>query len=319
MHAKSDIDAFLNKQGWILLDGGLASELEKRGYDLNHRLWSANLLVTNPRAIARVHEDYLAAGADCIISASYQASIQGFITAGQSKKSAINLIRQAVEIACEVRDQFWLSGGKNINGRLKPLVAASVGPYGAALADGSEYRGKYGISREQLIAFHESRWEILSATAADCLACETIPDINEAIVLHRLLEQTPDRAAWISFSCRDNKHISDGTPLSEAVAIFTDCPNVIACGINCTPPRFIPSLIGEVQKGYARANIIVYPNSGEDYSNISRSWQGKADLQDFAGAAYTWLQLGARFIGGCCRTGPQHISDIRKKLTQREI
>jgi len=318
MNMYSEVNTFLNKQGWILLDGGLASELEKHGYNLSHHLWSANLLISNPRAIARVHEDYLAAGADCIISASYQASIQGFIAAGQSKKTAVSLIRRSVETACEVRDQFWFNGGKTISGRLRPLVAASIGPYGAARADGSEYRGKYKLSREQLLAFHEPRWEILAASAADCLACETIPDINEAIVLHRLLDQTPDRAAWISFSCRDNKNISDGTPLSEAVALFRDCPNVLACGVNCTPPRFIPSLIGEAQKGFEKGNIIVYPNSGETYNAFRKTWQGNSDFQDFAGAACTWLELGARFIGGCCRTGPKHIAEIRKRFTQRK-
>jgi len=302
----------------LLLDGGLATELEQRGHHLDHYLWSAKLLISDTQSIANVHRAYLQAGADCIISASYQASVPGYMAAGQTKRQAIQLIRQSAQLACRVRDEFWADRENHQAGRQSPLVAASIGPYGAALADGSEYRGDYRISADKLKAFHEPRWEVLAASEVDCLACETIPSVNEAHVLYRLIELTPEMPVWISFSCRDEKLISDGTPLSEAISVFSNCRNVFACGINCTPPRFIPSLIGEARRGIGRQEIIVYPNSGEYFNASNKSWYGSTNPSEFARAACTWLDLGARLIGGCCRTGPQHIKEIREKLLQRK-
>ena len=242
-HPTSPIAPFLAQQGVLILDGGLATELEMRGHDLRDSLWSAKLLLNEPEAIQQVHFDYLQAGADCIISASYQATIAGFMQRGLSQAQAVDLLQLSVQLTVAARDDFWhgVENQQNQQARLRPIVAASIGPYGAYLADGSEYSGEYGLTEEALVAFHRQRWHILAATEADLLACETIPSHIEVRALARLLIETPQRYAWFSFSCRDGKHISDGTPLADVVVPLADMTQVAALGINCTPPQHLPT------------------------------------------------------------------------------
>jgi homocysteine S-methyltransferase len=296
----------------LILDGGLATELESRGFDLNDALWSARLLLDAPQAIYQLHTDYLAAGADCIISATYQATLPGFSRRGLSEAEASDLLRQAVSLALAARDAFWVDPG-NRHGRIRPLVAASVGPYGAYLADGSEYTGRYDLDEEGLLAFHRRRWSILSESGADLLACETIPSFAEARALARLLVERAGPPAWFSFSCRDGLHINDGTPLAECAAWLADWEQVLAVGVNCTAPRFIPNLIAAIRQVTDKP-VVVYPNSGEQYDAASHRWHGASEPEEFATAALKWYAAGATLIGGCCRTGPQHISQIRERL-----
>ncbi len=288
----------------VLLDGGLATELEAQGHDIGTTLWSAELLRSNPQAIVRAHRAYLDAGAECIISASYQASRQGFETLGLSVAEADQLIASAVALAIEARDLF-LAAHPDLT--WPPLVAASVGPYGAALHDGSEYRGRYGVSKADLRAFHEPRLRLLDASGADVLACETIPDQDEAAVLCELLvsASTP---AWISFSCRDERCISDGTPVADVAAELRAHPRVLAIGVNCTPPQFVASLIREIRRAAPDKAVVVYPNSGEQYDAVNNRWLGTVSPLDCAAAAGEWLAAGASLIGGCCRMGPAHIA-----------
>ena len=294
----------------VLLDGGLATELETQGFDIAGVLWSAALLQSNPGAIVNAHRAYLDAGADCIISASYQASRLGFMSLGLSAAASDQLIAGSVELARTARSEFLAA---NSTTNKSPIVAASVGPYGAALADGSEYTGSYDISAAELREFHSSRLEILDRSGADVLACETIPDIVEAEVLCDLLRDvaTP---AWIAFSCRDERRISDGTLLSEAVALFADHPRVLATGINCTPPGLITALIGEVRIGAPQKAVVVYPNSGETYHAADNSWSGSAGDADPEFDISAWLDAGATLIGGCCRTGPENIASIGRQI-----
>ena len=311
---KSPLAVFLEMQGFVLLDGGLATELEKRGHNLNTKLWSAGLLNSHPDEIRAVHRAYLEAGADCIISATYQATVPGFIAAGLSGKKAKSLIQKAVEIARDARDEYFASCRNRNRGKTRPLIAASIGPYGAYLADGSEFRGNYSISPQQLRSFHESRWEILADSGADLFACETIPSFAEALVLRDLLQATPHVFAWVSFSCIDGQRISDGTPIRECTALFEECEQVVAVGINCTAPKFIPSLITEARKGTPTKPVVVYPNLGETYDDTRRAWIGASESVNFAKAAIEWFQLGARLLGGCCRTTPNHIAEMRSSL-----
>jgi homocysteine S-methyltransferase len=307
------LNPFLARDGFLVLDGGLATELEARGYALDDDLWSARLLLDRPGAIKRLHADYLAAGADCIISASYQGTIPGFMRRGLSEARAEELLQLSVTLALEARDDFW-SDQTNRAGRIRPIVAASVGPYGAALADGSEYTGDYDLDEEGLRRFHRRRWEILAASGADILACETIPSRVESRVLARLLAETPGRYAWFSFSCRDERRVADGSLLSECLRPLAEMDQVAAVGINCTAPRFIPGLIAEARSVSDRP-VIVYPNSGEHYDVKSRRWLGSSDSIEFAGASCEWRRAGAAVIGGCCRTGPDHIRSIRARLS----
>ncbi len=314
--ATSPFGPFLAGQGVVLLDGGLATELEKRGHGLNHPLWSARLLLHNPEAILAVHRAYLEAGADCIISASYQASLAGFVAEGLSTAQARSAMRRSVSLACEARDEFAATHPHGKSSGIRPLVAASVGPYGACLADGSEYRGNYGVTAVQLREFHEERLALLAESPADLLACETIPSASEAEVLLNLLAKLPGVPAWLSFSCRDGEHISDGTPLSECAAWCKDAAQIVAVGINCTAPRFVTYLVGKVRAAAPGKAVAVYPNLGERYDSKRRQWSGDRSL-DFAVAAREWRSAGASLIGGCCRTGPEHIRAMRRALLRQ--
>jgi homocysteine S-methyltransferase len=305
------IEPFLAYQNVFILDGGLATELETRRHNLDDPLWSAKILLEQPSAIRQVHSDYLHAGADCIISASYQASLPGLMARGLTEKQAGDLIRFSVELAIETRDQFWAIMA-NRRGRLRPLVAASVGPYGAYLADGSEYTGAYDLDEAGLLEWHQPRWEILAQSGADLLACETIPSLAEAKALRQLLLATPQMPAWMSFTCQDGSRISDGTPLAECVRLPNDVPNLVALGINCTPPRFLPDLITAVQAN-TNKHIIVYPNSGEQYDAETNQWLGQSNPSEFGTISREWRKLGALLVGGCCRTGPAHIQQIRDR------
>jgi homocysteine S-methyltransferase len=295
----------------LLIDGGLSNALEKQGCDLNHDLWTARILDENPEAIILAHLDYLESGARCITTSSYQASLPGMMAAGHDRAEAEFLILKSVKLAEEAVNRFLAAGFKGA----PPLIAASIGPYGAYLADGSEYRGNYGITDEALREFHLPRMTILDRSNADFLACETIPDFQEARVLAEMLRET-GKSAWVSFSCKDENHISDGSPVEECAALFGDHPNVFAIGINCTAPKHVSGLIESIKKNSGTKKIVVYPNSGEVYSAGTKTWLGLSDPGSFSEMAKEWLGLGADIIGGCCRIGPRHIKSLRELCFQ---
>lgn len=305
------ITPFIDSQGALILDGGLATELERHGADLSDRLWSARLLADDPALIRQVHLDYYWAGADCGTSASYQATLPGFVARGMGADEARRLMRLSVQLAAEARDAFWAAGPHPK--RLRPLVAASVGPYGAYLADGSEYTGDYDLDEAGLVDFHRERWALLAESEADLMACETIPSFAEARALAALLARTPGSWAWFSFSCRDGARISDGTPIAECAEFLTGRPGVAAIGVNCTPPRFIPDLIRAVTAVTALP-VIVYPNSGETYDPVAKRWLGESVPTEFGSFSREWRKLGAALIGGCCRTTPAHIRQISDRF-----
>lgn len=306
------IAGFIAQQGVMLLDGGLATALEARGCDLNDDLWSAVVLLEAPELIREVHRDFLTAGADCIATVTYQATISGFRARGLSEREGVELFHRAVRLAIEARDEFWAEPG-NRTDRLRPLVAASIGPYGAYLADGSEYTGDYDIGADELYAFHRDRWTTLAESEADLIACETIPARSEARALLRLLRETPGRWAWISFSCRDETRVSDGSGIADAARECDAEPRVAAVGINCTAPDLIPSLIREARTGTEKP-LFVYPNSGEGYDAVDKEWVGGPSVIDWGRACRRWRRDGARGVGGCCRVGPEHIAAMRRAL-----
>lgn len=302
------IATILQDHPFVVLDGALATELERRGCDLADPLWSAKVLVEAPALIRQVHYDYFAAGADCAISASYQATFEGFARRGFDGEAAAELMRRSVMLALEARDAYW-QGAADRDGRPRPFVAASIGPYGAFLADGSEYRGDYDLSEAELVDFHRPRMAELLAAGPDVLACETIPSLAEARALVRLLEAFPESRAWISFSAKDEAHTCHGERLADCVALLGTHPQVVAIGVNCTAPRFIPSL-ARAASGATEKPILTYPNSGEIYDAASNSWSGATECAAFAAQARRWYDCGARLIGGCCRTTPDHIRDL---------
>lgn len=308
----AEVREFLDRQGFLVLDGGLATELEVHGADINDDLWSAKLLLEDPGLIRAVHHDYLVAGADCIMSASYQATVEGFRKKGLSESEAVSTLAASVRLALEARDAFWEEPA-NREGRLRPLVAASVGPYGAFLADGSEYAGCYGLTREDLFSFHRDRWHLFAESGADLLACETIPSLAETLALVDLLRETPDIACTVSFSCSNSESLCDGNGLAEAVTPLSELETVMAIGVNCVPPSLVAGLIGTVSRATDKP-IVAYPNSGEKWDAVTKTWSGVAAPVDFGRAAREWYDLGARVIGGCCRTGPDHVRAIREEL-----
>ena len=253
------------------------------------------MIDSNPRAIVDAHRAFLDVGAEIIITASYQATEP-------------DLVARSVELAIQARDEFTRD---NPTEERTPLIAGSVGPYGAAMSDGSEYTGDYAIGANELRKFHRARLGILDNSDIDLLACETIPSFDEAEVLCKLLEDIR-HPAWISFSCRDENNISDGTPIADAAALFRDHPRVLAIGVNCTRPQFVTPLIASLREAVSDKAVVVYPNSGEDYNASTKSWSGTVTALDWAGAARQWVAAGAVIIGGCCRTGPEHIRAIRE-------
>ena len=289
--------ARLARNGPVVLDGGLSTELERRGADLRDALWSARVLMEDPDQVRAAHLAYYEAGAEVAITASYQASFEGFAVRGIDEAGAADLMRRSVDLAREAQKQH--GGG---------YVAASIGPYGAVLGNGAEYTGDYPLGSRELGVFHGRRLEVLDAAGADVLAVETIPSIVEASALVRLLDgcRTP---AWVSFTCRDGSVLRDGTPFTEAVSIATSSDRVLAVGVNCTAPHHVGPLI-EAAGSVSAKPVVVYPNRGAVWDSGRKAWRGPIAAEDLAGLAPAWRAAGARMIGGCCGTGPEDIAAI---------
>jgi homocysteine S-methyltransferase len=291
-----------------VLDGGLATELERQGADISGALWSARLLLDDPAAIEAVHYAYYAAGAEVAITASYQASYAGFAARGLDAGETTRLLRSSVALADAARRRREAQGP--VQGA--PLwVAASVGPYGATRHDGSEYHGDYGLSPEELRDFHRERLAVLWAAGPDLLACETIPSLQEAQAIVAVLREVPSARAWISFTAGDDRHTAHGEPLADCARLLDGEPQVFAVGVNCVPPALVGAQIGELRRGTAKP-IVVYPNSGERWDGRAHAWRGAADACAVGELAPGWIEAGATWIGGCCRTTPADVAAIRR-------
>lgn len=306
------IASMLERFPVMILDGGMGTELERRGADLNDPLWSAKLLIDSPHLIEQIHYDYFQAGADVAVTASYQSTVEGFVRRGIESSRAEELLQSSVELTCRARERFWAEQGHRRN-RVRPLVAASIGSYGAFLADGSEFSGDYGLSLDQLVDFHRPRLELLVSSDADLIAFETIPSRLEAEALLQLLEEFPRTVAWISFSCRNESEVCHGELFRDCVAFADTSEQIVAVGLNCTPPRFVESLLRSAA-GWTVKPLVAYPNSGEIWDSASHSWLSEADTITFGRAARLWYESGARLIGGCCRTTPEDIAAISDAL-----
>jgi homocysteine S-methyltransferase len=259
----------------------------------------------NPELIYQVHHDYFAAGAHVAITASYQATPQGFAARGLDEAQALALITQSVQLAQRARDDYRASSASTA----PLLVAGSVGPYGAFLANGAEYRGDYALPEEEMKAFHRPRVKALLEAGVDLLACETLPSFAEAQALVSLLAEFPDSSAWFSFTLRDAEHLSDGTPLSKVAQLVNAAPQVVAIGINCVALESVTPALRSLQ-ALCDKPLLVYPNSGEQYDASSKTWHSAPSGCTLHDKFAEWQQAGARLIGGCCRTTPQDIAAI---------
>ncbi|MFD7276480.1 homocysteine S-methyltransferase [Streptomyces sp. NPDC059862] len=288
--------------GTVVLDGGMSNQLESAGHDLSNELWSARLLAERPEAITEAHLAYYLAGADVAITASYQATFEGFGKRGIGRERAAELIGLSVELARKAARRARAA---------RPLwVAASVGPYGAMLADGSEYRGRYGLTVGELERFHRPRMEVLAAAGPDVLALETVPDADEATALLRAVHGL-GVSAWLSYTVAGDRTRA-GQPLQEAFALAADVDEVIAVGVNCCAPEDVDAAVGTAARVTGKP-VVVYPNSGESWDAEARAWSGRSTFtpEQVEG----WRSAGARLIGGCCRVGPEAITSIARTLT----
>ncbi|MFE9171315.1 homocysteine S-methyltransferase [Streptomyces kebangsaanensis] len=291
--------------GTVVLDGGLSNQLESAGHDLGDELWSARLLAERPEAITRAHLAYFEAGADVAITASYQATFEGFGKRGIGRGPAAELIALSVELAREAARRAHAGGVS------RPLwAAASAGPYGAMLADGSEYRGRYGLTVEELERFHRPRLEVLAAARPDVLALETVPDTDEARALLRAVRGL-GVPAWLSYSVAGGRTRA-GQPLEEAFALAADTDEVIAVGVNCCAPGDAAAAVRTAARVTGKP-VVVYPNSGESWDAGSRTWAGRSTFGPER--VRVWRAAGARLIGGCCRVGPEGIAQVARVLS----
>lgn len=283
----------------VVLDGGLSTELERQGNDLSGHLWSARLLRDDPAAVVSAHRSFFAAGADVATTASYQATFDGFAEAGIDAAETERLLRRSVTLAREAAAE--------VTGR-PTWVAASVGPYGAMLADGSEYRGDYRMSVAQLRAFHRPRLAVLADAGADVLALETVPCAAEA---EALLAEVAALGvpAWLSLTVSGTRTRA-GEPVEEVFAMVRDVPGVVAAGVNCCQPDDVTAVLPLAAASERPA--VAYPNSGEGWDATGRTWTG---ADGFDPASVTgWVAAGARLVGGCCRVTPDQIAGVAAQV-----
>lgn len=276
-----------------LLDGGFSTALEQLGNTLNTSLWSGELLKSHPDQVRAAHQLFADAGAEVLITSSYQITYPGCIALGWSREEVDKAIRDSTELA-------RFPGVK---------VAASVGPYGAFLADGSEYRGNYGLTKEELKDFHRERLTALIATIPDLLAIETIPELTEAAALIELINEIkPDMPFWISFSCKSGTELSSGEKFSDAVALINSARSAVGVGVNCTKPAFITSLL---KSAPSQVPFVVYPNSGREWDADAKVWRGPVNSSFEIEDIQAWRSLGATVIGGCCGVSAADILQLR--------
>jgi homocysteine S-methyltransferase len=289
-------------RGIRVLDGGMATELEYQGARIDGPLWSAHVLEDAPEKVVAVHRAYIEAGADCILTDSYQVSRMGYQEIGLTAERADGALLRAVELARTAVAEFP---------QRRVVVAASLGPYGAALHNGAEYHGNYSCAFSDLVQFHRERIDVLAAgqPAADLLAFETLPSLEEAMAIGEALAPWTNLAAWFTFTCRDEKHTAHGELLSDCAAAVARFPQTVAIGLNCTLPALATALIGELRAGSDKP-IVVYPNSGEGWDAAARSWTGTGDAARFGAMSADWYLAGAQIVGGCCRTRPSHIRQV---------
>lgn len=305
---KSTIQEVLDRNGIMVIDGSMSTALERLGANTQSSLWTAAALAEQPDLVKQVHLDYFRAGADCGITCSYQATIPGLTAHGYSLEEAERIIADSVKIFIEAREEWWDEEGRAAD-RAYPVCLAGIGPYGAYLADGSEYRGNYGVSDQTLHDFHKRRMEILTEAGADVLLIETQPSFSEAVIEAEIAEDL-GVDYWISFSCRDGLHINEGDLIRDCAAAFSKgYPGLRMIGVNCSKPEYIVSLIHEIRNA-TDIPVGVYPNSGFVYDPETKTWTAPEGQLDFGTYALDYMKAGASAVGGCCTTDTEHIRQV---------
>lgn len=277
----------------VIVDGGLSTALTEQGCDLTHPLWTARLLTENPDAIVAAHTAFLDAGAEVLITSSYQASVDGFVRNGATIDEARTLLQSTTGLARQA------VGGRSA------VVAASVGPYGAVLADGSEYRGDYALSNGELVVFHRDRVRLLAETEPDWWACETIPTAAEAVAMGLALSAVRRLPTWMTFTCRSASHTFGGDRIEDAVAAARSACDLSAVGVNCTAPGFVPELLERIRR-VTDLPLVAYPNSGQSWDADNKAWVDDPGATDVT----AWIATGTEYVGGCCGVGPTELAHL---------
>lgn len=305
---------WLEKQSSLVLDGAMATELEKRGVDTDNELWSAMALVHDPQAITDVHRSYFDAGANIAITDSYQANVPAFLKAGLTAEQSGKMIFDSVKLAQKARNDYAETLEDSVRQATPLLIAGSIGPYGAYLADGSEYTGDYALSADEYKAFHRAWMQLLEEAGIDLFAFETQPNFEETKALADLLTtEFTGIPAWLSFSVTNKAELCDGTPLKDAVDFFNQYPNIVAIGVNCTAMDNIEGLVKVIHEATDKP-IVVYPNNGDTYDPKTKTWQTNPHAVPFSELVPKWQAAGASLIGGCCRTTPDDIREVAETV-----
>lgn len=309
--SRTPLTDLLHRKGGVVIDGAMSTMLERLGANLNDALWSAKVLYENPQLVVEAHRRYYEAGADVAITDSYQATVPGFAAKGISREEAIGLIERSAQLAQEAREIVLRNAPERRNDL---LIAGAVGPYGAFLADGSEYRGDYSLTHDEYAAFHRPRIEALARAGVDLFAVETQPKLDETLVILEEIERT-GITCWVTFSIANAMQLADGTDLAEAARRVGALPFVEAVGMNCGPRERATAALDALAESHKP--LVVYPNSGEIYDPKTKSWH--TPPHDCGWDAYVplWQRKGARLIGGCCRTLPADIAEIARLLGRK--
>lgn len=297
----------INKTGSVVIDGAMSTGLEALGCDLNDALWSAKILAEDPDKIRTVHAQYFQAGANVAITASYQATEAGFAKKGIAARKATELIERSVTLAIEARDAYLKTHPDSAL-----VIAGSVGPYGAYLANGAEYTGDYDLTPEEYRTFHQLRMDALKTGGADLIAVETQPKLKEVESILQMLEERA-LSCWVSFTLADDAHIADGTPIEMAAKLCAKSPATDAIGLNCVKRELAAGALKRIA-AVTDLPLILYPNSGETYDPATKTWHHPAGGPGWSHYVNTWKHIGVSCLGGCCRTLPADIVEIARLM-----
>jgi len=295
-----NLSKLFGKESVVVIDGGLSTQLEVQGCRLDSPLWTGQALFDDPELIEAAHRAYLDAGAGVLITSSYQLSRQGFGALGLSADQADDALSESVDVAKRAR------GDRDV------LVAASVGPFGAVLHDGSEYQGNYGLSVDELVAFHTERLEVLVDAEPDLLAIETIPDALEAQALVRALKKFPHARGWMSFTLGPEGKLWAGQTLTEAMQIALSSPQIIAVGVNCLDPELVASALTEMRE-LTDLPLVVYANGGGTWNAETGVWEDSSS-QHVSDYVELWAEYVPVLIGGCCGTYAADIARVAARI-----
>jgi S-methylmethionine-dependent homocysteine/selenocysteine methylase len=326
----------------LLLDGALGTELERHGAPATLPLWSTHALLRDPELVLRVHADYVAAGAELLTANTFRTQRRVLARAGIGERArelttlAVSLARRA---ASEARSEPKASEGrapataaearsepKASEGRAPATAAearsepkASGGPDGRVLVLGSAptledcYRPDLVPAADALAREHAEHAENLAAAGADAILIETMNTLREAVAAARAAREV-GLPFLVSFACWEGDALLGGEPLAQALAAAADTgPDALL--VNCLPCSNVAACLPALRA--AGPPFGVYANLGAPGVTSGPGRTEPYEPDAFAAQAAHWLGAGARVVGGCCGTTPEHIRALAALLAPR--